>query len=192
VCPNQITLAPQACSASTTTSSGCQQCWGSSDCCADFQAGAYSDPTCKSSGEPNCPSDTLCRGGNCPATVACDYEGSEELCTQGSKCWGRLTCTGGPAGCPPGYEEGQFCFQAGGSQQFKVCCDTLPTPPEAPAPAPEPEPEPEPAPAPAPEPEPAPAPGEHAIRAPAGYTRAEGHHLLFYAPEQLHVRSRTY
>jgi hypothetical protein len=137
VCPNQITLAPQACSASTTTSSGCQQCWGSSDCCADFQAGAYSDPTCKSSGEPNCPSDTLCRGGNCPATVACDYEGSEELCTQGSKCWGRLTCTGGPAGCPPGYEEGQFCFQAGGSQQFKVCCDTLPTPPEAPAPAPE-------------------------------------------------------
>ena len=125
MCPNQITLAPQACSASTTTSSGCQQCWGSSDCCADFQAGAYSDPTCKSSGEPNCLNGRLCNGGNCPNDITCDYAAGAEACGRGSKCWGVVRCTG--ASCPPGYQNGQFCFQDGGSANFKVCCDKLPS-----------------------------------------------------------------
>ncbi len=150
MCPNQEVLQPKACDFSRgrrlLAPNTCELCWGDSDCCADFEGGAYSDPTCKSSGTPNCPSgDTLCNGGNCPASVACDYEGSAAFCTQGSKCWGRLTCSGGT--CPPGYEEGQFCFQDGGSANFKVCCDKLPEPPAGPAPAPE------------------PAPGEHSIRA---------------------------
>jgi hypothetical protein len=81
----------------------------------------------------NCPdgSKDICNGPQCPTAmqvpagepfIVCDVVSDvcENDTTGPRRCWGVVTCPLGT--CPPGFEEGFFCYSDGASANDKVCC----------------------------------------------------------------------
>jgi hypothetical protein len=108
---------------------------GSTNCCTDKDSGDYYG-YCKHNTQSNegegdyCPdgSDYVCKGGNCPAAVTCEYQSKSHKSDMPR--WGSVKCTGGSDGktCPQGFAEGMFCLEDHSCTDSapKICCNSLP------------------------------------------------------------------